>query len=399
MTAGRRLSADLRLVSACLVWPPSDARTQAILAAARDPALDWRRVQAAVARHRVAGLVLNGLTVSAANAPGPLLEALGRRARQDALQNLAFATEAVRLVGLLRQADIPVQVLKGPCLMMIAYGDLAIRQSRDLDLLVPVDHIARAVEICEQAGYGHLDAPPAPDAPAMGLWLRLRKDFVLRSTTRKTILELHFRATHSHHLARQLDLQAEQGEVEISPGHALPTATGDALYAYLCVHGAYHAWARLKWLGDIAALTSRLTDPEIVALHAAAGRRGAGRASGQALLLMELFFGRRLPTALERGVRGDWKVRRLTALATDVLLDPREADTVPFRSTLTGLSHLLLDDSWAFRLEEIGSWLVDWSLVARLNLPRPLWFLYPLLRGPVWLANKATGLLRRRATR
>ena len=55
------------------------------------------------------------------------------------------------------------------------------------------------------------------------------------------------------------------------------------------------------------------------------------------------------------------------------------------RTIQVGLPHLLLIDDWRIRREEIQAWLIDWTLVFSLKLPRGLWFLYPLLRGPIWL--------------
>jgi hypothetical protein len=55
------------------------------------------------------------------------------------------------------------------------------------------------------------------------------------------------------------------------------------------------------------------------------------------------------------------------------------------RSGRIELAHLLLIDDWRIRCEEIQAWLIDWTLVFSLKLPRGLWFLYPLLRGPIWL--------------
>ena len=61
------------------------------------------------------------------------------------------------------------------------------------------------------------------------------------------------------------------------------------------------------------------------------------------------------------------------------------ARQVPLRTRQACLSHLLLTDDRRVRIEEIWWWLIDWTLVFSLKLPRGLWFPYPLLRGPIWL--------------
>lgn len=67
------------------------------------------------------------------------------------------------------------------------------------------------------------------------------------------------------------------------------------------------------------------------------------------------------------------------------MCDPRLPAQAPLRSGRIELAHLLLIDDWRIRCEEIQAWLIDWTLVFSLRLPRGLWFLYPFLRGPIWL--------------
>lgn len=386
------LSPELRLLAACVQWPPSPTRTAAIADALANPSLDWARVVRAVERHRVAGFVHDGLAAAGApSAPGHLLDAIGERASADSLRNLRFAGEGIRLVRLLRDAGIDVMVLKGSSLMILAYGDLAIRQSRDLDLLVPVGSIIQADEVCQRAGYDRIQPPPAASDVELAAWLLWRKDFIYRHRTSSLTLELHFRPTVNPQLAQGLDLWRGCREVAIQGNASLPAPAGEALYAYLCLHGALCAWFRLKWLADIAALTTGRSEGDLEALHAAAVARGAGRASGQALLLVETVFDRPLPSGLRRSLLADRRVERLARFGFKVMSDPRTPDAVPFRSSQIELSHLLLSDDWRVWLHEARGWLIDWPLVFSFRLPKVLWFLYPVLRAPSWLARKLSG--------
>lgn len=389
------LSPELRLLAACAGWPRSDARSQAIALAAADPRIDWSRVAKAVERHRVAGFVHDGLAGAAPDVPPQLLAALRGRALADSLLNLGVVGEAVRLVRLLRAAGIPVLVLKGPGLMKLAYGDLAIRQTNDLDLLVPVEAISQAAEVCERAGYLRVQPPIGAGEAELSGWLRWRKDFIYRHAASSLPLELHFRPTVSARLSQAIDLWRAPHEVVIQGGHSLPVPGLEALYPYLCLHGALCAWFRLKWLADIAALTADYSEARLTALHAAAVEKGVGRASGQALLLVEAVFDRPLPAALKRSLAADRRTVRLARFAFRVLCDPRLPAKAPLRTGKIELAHLLLTDDWRIRREEIVGWLIDWTLVFSLKLPRGLWFLYPLLRGPMWLWRQAN---RMRAT-
>ena len=54
-------SREFLLAAACSIWPPSSRRTQAICEAAAD-SIDWVQFLRVVRRHRVVGLVHDGLS-------------------------------------------------------------------------------------------------------------------------------------------------------------------------------------------------------------------------------------------------------------------------------------------------------------------------------------------------
>ncbi len=61
--------------------------------------------------------------------------------------------------------------------------------------------------------------------------------------------------------------------------------------------------------------------------------------------------------------------------------DPHE---VRFGTTRGSLSTVFLSCSWRYRLAEVGIQLTSPTDVLTLPLPRPLKFLYPILRLPLW---------------
>jgi hypothetical protein len=77
----------------------------------------------------------------------------------------------------------------------------------------------------------------------------------------------------------------------------------EELFVYLCVHGAGHAWARLNWLADVAALLSTRGDRDLEALYRGAQKAGAGRCVGQAMLLCTRSLGFELPASLDQELR------------------------------------------------------------------------------------------------
>src|SRR5262245_14472201 len=140
------LSREFLLAAACSVWPPSDYRAEAIREAAAAP-LDWDYFLRVVTRHRVVGLVHDGLTRAQAAMPASIVEEIATQAATMVRQNLAFAAEALRLQALFVEADIPVAFIKGISLAKLAYGNLGLRHNRDIDLVVNFGMMPAAAEL------------------------------------------------------------------------------------------------------------------------------------------------------------------------------------------------------------------------------------------------------------
>src|SRR6202035_517955 len=117
--------------------------------------IDWRRVTFAAGSHGVLPLVYRQLKSADGVAPDAL-PPMRSEFYGNALNNLHLARELARLAGVLSRQSIEVIVFKGPVLALQAWGDVALRQFNDLDLLVHPAEAARAVEGLLAAGYGAL---------------------------------------------------------------------------------------------------------------------------------------------------------------------------------------------------------------------------------------------------
>jgi hypothetical protein len=73
--------------------------------------------------------------------------------RFNALQNMRFYGELHNIADALREASIPVIVLKGAYLTQVVYPNIALREMNDLDLLVMKGDLAPAAELIMDMGY------------------------------------------------------------------------------------------------------------------------------------------------------------------------------------------------------------------------------------------------------
>jgi hypothetical protein len=380
------LSPEFRLAAACAMWPPSDYRNEAIRIAAA-AVVDWPRFVRLTARHRILGLVHDGLTRAHPDLPPEIARRFNAQAEKLVRQNLAMAAECVRLLHVFGKAGVPILFLKGAPLAIFAFGNVGLRSSQDIDLLVSPDALPAAIAALGEAGYRRCNPPPDIRDDMLRLLMPLRKDFGFVHPVSGMAIELHWRLFLNPHAMVGASIVQSSRTVRLSAGAELRALGDEDLFAYLCVHGACHWWNRLQWLADINALLTA-TDRGIEQLVGAATARGAGRAADQALLLCSRLFATSLPATFLRNSKNNAIRQWLEATALAAMTsdqgehEPRDAR---FGTTLGSLSTLLLNPSWRYRLAELRVHLINQTDVLTLPLPKRLWFIYPLLRLPLWL--------------
>jgi len=382
----RFLSPEFRLVAACAMWPPSDRGTEAIRAAASD-GLDWGRCVRVARRHQVIGLLHEGLIEARLKVPPDIYEAIRAEAAALACENLAIAQESLRLQHLFDDADLPVLFVKGAALALLAFNNLGLRGAQDIDLLVNHETLPAAIALILRAGYNRFNPPLDISDAHLRLLMPLRKDlgFVHQGTGLR--VELHWRLFLNPHAMAENSLMTASRVVPLTEAAGLRTLGEDDLFAYLCMHGALHWWYRIKWLADVNALVAAAPGSGIERLFSVAEARGAGRAAAQALLLCQRLLGTPVPAALLATISKNLTVRWLEATALNAMTagqSEREPRDLRFGTTRGSLSTFLLSTSWRYRLAELKNHLTNHMDALTVPLPERLWFLYPMLRLPLW---------------
>ena len=382
------LSPEFRLAVATSMWPDDAERAQRVEAALKSP-IDWELFVRVARRHRIDGLVFQGLGASV-SVPDTVKATLRAAAERQANKGLALAAENLRVSQLLQEAGIPCASLKGASLSMLTFGTLALRHSRDIDLVVPPEHALRADEVLAASGYG-LQMPIGPHSLAQKAhWIRQRKHFEYISN-KKIALELHWRLFDNPRLFRAELNPATSMEVPIFAKRSLRTLPMPDLLLYLCVHGANHMWFRLKWLADLHALL-RQSGPETLERLLADGKKqGCERAVSQALALMRGLYGFSLG-AIRPPV--DAAASALVQEALHAMTAGKaaaELETVPFATSRVAAARFRLKAGWSFRLAETRAVLADEHDRKSLRMPHAMRFLLPLIRVPMWLWRRLRG--------
>ncbi len=374
-----RFPAEFELAVACCRWPPSPRRDDAVRRAAAG--VDWGHFLKVVARHRVEGLVHDSLGRARIAPPPAVAGRLAAAARGIARENLVFAAEARRLALTMEAAGIPVLFLKGVTLNLLAYGTLAIKKAADLDLAVEPARYPDAIVALRQGGYACI----APGAEASDDEILAGSSGNKHSIWSRNgvAIELHSSLVDSPLMLPGLTASEPPRQVEVGPGIVLSTLGREALFAYLCVHGATHAWSRLKWLADLAALMKDEDPAGIEELYRRSLELGADRAGAQALLLCADLFETALSPPLEAELRGDRAHRYLVDVALKSMLRgdaETELDDLTFGTAAIHLSHLRLMPGWRYKAAELKRKLAPGAAAPSL---------LALAAVPAWLLRRA----------
>ncbi len=379
-------SPEFWLVAACCRWP-SDAKCATAVEQALQHTLQWPRVLSLARRHRVSGLVAHALA-SESSVPADVRRTLVKAQQSISLANMAALRAQANLAKIFQQNSLPFAILKGTPLAVKAYGSLALRQSRDIDLLINETDVPHVHKLLHAEGYQRTGLSATLDERQQRLWMRFRKHYEYQSTRTGIRLELHWRTTDNRYLAGASDALGRREQVTVAPGIALPLLSREELLLDLCTHGAGHAWFRMKWIADVNALLREPgADGQASLLHAAR-RHGLERPVLQALYLCRALFD--LPLACE-AVALPSPVQRLLHIAAGALLQEdvtaptATSDFVPKHQTL---SHMLLRADWRYRLEELRLNMASPSDWQQVSLPAGMQFVYPVLRLPLWLKRR-----------
>lgn len=297
-------------------------------------------------------------------------------------QTLKLASEAVRISTILTSEGITNVMLKGPFLGQQIYGDLALRPSRDIDILVFPDSIDAFHRVFYQEGY-RLIYPDFELTPRQKeYYYRHKNQVAFRHPESGIMVELHWRLFSQDSLfpISTEEIFAKREEVIIA-GKTISILSKEHCFEFLCLHGAIHQWFRLRWLRDIAQIINSegFNMDEVVSVAAANGNE---RPVAQAIILSNLFFGSKaftLRTTAERSIR--WLVNG----AIDAAIND-ETYTSSRKVTRLRIPFYKMKLKRGFR-HKVGSWKIlnpnfsDWKLV---KLPDSLFFLYFILRPFFW---------------
>lgn len=246
------ISEQLRQILATRYHSPLRQQLDSVLAKA-----DWPSLTQEATNLGLAPLfydVLRNNNVS--GLPDTAVAHLQRNYMTVGLRNAMTMTALADILQRLNAANIRAIVLKGAALATTVYGNLAVRDMQDVDLLLPPDQMQMAISLLEEMGFGRDGVDLFPAGSPLGWHATLLE----KPGSPTLLVELHSRLLQSAHYATRPGFAAlyeRSLSIEIE---GIPTRTlaPDDQLLHLCGHAMAHHGGALASVGpDIAHVIAR----------------------------------------------------------------------------------------------------------------------------------------------
>jgi Uncharacterised nucleotidyltransferase len=363
------------------IQPEVSREIQKLLA---DP-LDWDYLLDEAEENSVTPLLERQLRALAPDSiPAAANERLKQASRANTVRCLFLTTELFKVLDLFRSHGIQGIPYKGPVLAVQAYGDIALREFEDLDVILRQRDLPKAHEAMLGLGYRpKFDWILSPGASAS----LVPGEYNYRDEGRRVMVELHTERTLRHFpVVPDLDDFAQRLVAVSLSGHEILTFSVEDLLPILCIHGAKDFWERLSWIADISELVQAYPEIDWNKVMSRAAGLNARRILSLGLLLAATVLDAPLPPEILRRIQGDRVAAEVASEVAQRLLSRGTcmldaAGIFRFRRRM--LPGVFEGWRYAVRLAVVPAE-EDWLMM---RLPRPLTPLYIALR-PLRLLRK-----------
>ena len=395
---GLHLKPELSLLLACAQAGNAEEKQAEIQQLLAD-GIDWTSFAQKALAHGLASFAAHSLArLAPDNIPGDILDAFRAIADETGKANRALFEELARLLDTLAKNGIEAIPFKGPLLAIQVFGDLGLRQSRDLDFLVRDEDLAKTIATLNGLGYQRTRALTAAQ---FALIHRLQGQEIVFGESSRTAVEPHTRLT-SLKMALDIDYdglwrRAQRTHVN---GHTFLTPAPEDGLLLLAVHGGKEMWRKLKWACDFAGFIGSFPYLDWAAVGERARAQGCLRMLLLATSLGREYFNATIPDAITTAERGDpiigpmvhriveqWQADDPGLMPGDKLVDPGDK--------LIDMDWLRLHDGIVRQARYVARtlFLPGPEHVAAIALPRHLGFAYvplklahDLMALPLWQA-------------
>lgn len=343
--------------------------------------VNWNQLIELARHHRVFPYInrkLQGLKSS--DIPGFVTQMFQRDYYRNTLLMLTLSGEMEKLATLFTERHIRTLFLKGPVIAADLYGDVSLRTSSDLDILIPIQDLERTEELLESTGYEKNDYITT----VLNDWKWRHHHSTFYHPDKKIKVEVHWRLNPFPSKEPSFEKLWSRRRKSALISRPIYYLGREDLFMFLVSHGARHGWSRLRWLLDIKQLMNQKMDWQRLTILLR--KHQYLHLGSQALVLAARLLAAPLHEEMKpllASRKGEWLaedamfyIQRMVNLHSPPI--PREVEQYHQKylfSLLTFRQKLLFLASFMFPYPEDAE---------MLRLPKSLHFLYFPLRPVLW---------------
>lgn len=362
------------LLAACSTVPKQE-KSDRIHSLLRAP-VRWKLLFDLAERHGTQSLLCQALAGVHDSMPAEEMSALMRTYQLNLHKALLVSRELIRIVEHISALGLEVLPFKGPTLAELIYGDIALRQSGDIDLLTRPQNLARVRDAVRELGYTpHFTLSQAEERA----YLKSGYELAFDGPAGPNFLEVQW-AIQPRFYAIDFDMDTmfQRGVPVTVAGHPMKALSFEDSFLTLAAHAAKHVWGRLVWLCDIARLI-RLPSLDWNWIGSQAEDLGMVRLVRVTMLLANRMLGAAIPPAAEASLVQDSVAPALAEEIQPHLLSDSvfDVESVAYFRLMMRLRERPFDRRRFLRRLIFTPGPSEWQAV---HLPSPLFPLYRLVR-------------------
>jgi hypothetical protein len=334
--------------------------------------IDWEHLIQVAARNGVISLLYRSLNTTCPDAfPKAIMSQLRNFYYTSAQHNLSQTAELLKLLNLFEMHGIPAIPFKGPVLAASAYGNLALRQFGDLDILVHPQDFQKVADLLLAQGYeSKIDVPWECHfaRPGTIFNIDLHRDIVPK------------------HLSYPIsdNYWWEHLETFSLAGTTVPNLNPEAWLLILCLNGTKECWQSLNRICDVAELICAHPSMDWKQIMEKFTQLGCKRLIYVGLLLAGELLAAPLPEEVWQWVKSDRVAKSLFIQVKEELFSESSQEIGEIEKTIFHIRtrERLQDKVYSFvGLMDHSGWLTPTEKDLNfLSLPRFLHWLYFFIR-------------------
>jgi hypothetical protein len=352
--------------------------------------IDWEQFLQLSRHHRIYPSIYKIIKKMDNNLIPPfVIQKLYKLYQKNTYQMLYLSGEMEKVSKLFMENKVPSLFLKGPVLAFELYGDISLRTSSDLDILIPIHDLDKVDKLLFQEGYTKDDYILS----VLNDWKWRHHHVTYFNKQNNFKLEIHWRLNPGPGKEPCFDELWNRKRISSLTKIPVYSLGIEDLFVFLVTHGARHGWSRLRWLEDINQIVKKDIDWEN--MYILLRNYQYLHLGGQALVLSSQLLSTEIIKYVELLKIGN----RSKQLAQDALFYMRQmvnlhTDPVPEYVAKYHKHYLFALMSLKQKLLFIMSFFYPYHDDAKtLPLPKNIHFFYFFLRPFLWLWRKTMKII------